>query len=90
MQIFESRCEELSALSKNWKTDQLFMAEAHKLADELTADASLLLTAGCDVTEIKERIRALKGLITAQEKWLWTQREALLDAQEIPRVQWVM
>ena len=90
MQTFESRCEELSVLSKNWKTDQLFIAEAQKLSDELQADATLLLTTGCDAAEIKERIRALKGLITAQETWLWTQREALLDAPEIPRVQWVM
>ena len=90
MQTFESRCEELSVLSKNWKTDQLFIAEAQKLADELTADASLLLTTGCDAAEIKERIRALKGLITAQETWLWTQREALLQAPESPCVQWVM
>lgn len=90
MQTFESRCEELSVLSKNWKTDQLFIAEAQKLSDELQADATLLLTTGCDAAEIKERIRALKGLITAQETWLWTQREALLEAPESPRVQWVM
>lgn len=90
MKIFESRCQELEAMSKNWKTDQLFIAEAQKLSDELQADATLLLTTGCDAAEMKERIRALKGLITAQETWLWTQREALLDAQDIPRVQWVM
>ncbi|PKN88855.1 MAG: hypothetical protein CVU51_02985 [Deltaproteobacteria bacterium HGW-Deltaproteobacteria-1] len=90
MKIFESRYEELSALSKNWNTDQLFIAEARKLSDELQADATLCLTTGCDGAEIKERIRAFKGLITTQETWLWTQREALLDAQEIPRVQWVM
>jgi hypothetical protein len=90
MQTFESRCEELSVLSKNWKTDSLFLSEAQKLIDELAADASLMLTTGCDGAEIKERIRALKGLITEQETWLWTQREALLEAPESPRVQWVM
>lgn len=90
MKTFESRCEQLVTMSKNWKTDTLFLSEAQKLADELSADASLLLTTGCDAAEIKERIRALKGLITAQESWLWTQREALLEAPESPRVQWVM
>ena len=90
MKTFESRCRELEVLSKNWKTDSLFFSEMQKLADELSADASLLLTTGCDAAEIKERIRALKGLITAQETWLWTQREALLEAPESPRVMWVM
>lgn len=90
MKTFESRCDQLDTMSKNWKTDSLFLSEAQKLTDELAADASLMLTTGCDAAEIKERIRALKGLITAQETWLWTQREALLDAPEIPRVQWVM
>lgn len=90
MKTFESRCEQLFTMSKNWKTDTLFLSEAQKLADELAADASLMLTTGCDAAEIKERIRALKGLITAQESWLWTQREALLEAPESPRVQWVM
>lgn len=90
MQTFESRCQELEAMSKNWKTDSLFLLEVQKLADELSADVSLYLNTGCDGAEIKERIRALKGLITAQESWLWTQREALLEAPESPRVQWVM
>lgn len=90
MKTFESRCEQLFTMSKNWKTDSLFLSEAQKLTDELTVDASLLLTTGCDAAEIKERIRALKGLITAQETWLWTQREALLQAPESPCVQWVM
>ena len=90
MKTFESRCEQLFLMSKNWKTDSLFLSEAQKLIDELAADASLMLTTGCDAAEIKERIRALKGLITAQETWLWTQREALLEAPESPRVQWVM
>ena len=75
MNNFESRYQELEAMSKNWKTDTLFLSEAQKLADELSADASLLLTTGCDAAEIKERIRALKGLITAQEKASRTQRE---------------
>lgn len=90
MNNFKSRCDQLDTMSKNWKTDSLFLSEAQKLADELSADASLLLATGCDAAEIKERIRALKGLITAQETWLWTQREALLDAPESPCVQWVM
>ena len=90
MKTFESRCHQLETISKNWKTDSLFLSEAQKLTDELSADASLLLTTGCDAAEIKERIRALKGLITAQETWLWTQREALLQAPESPCVQWVM
>ena len=90
MKIFESRCDQLDTMSKNWKTDSLFLSEAQKLIDELAADASLMLTTGCDGAEIKERIRALRGLITAQETWLWTQREALLQAPESPCVQWVM
>ena len=90
MNNFERRYQELEAMSKNWKTDDLFSSEMKKEIKELSADASLMLTTGCDAAEIKERIRALKGLITAQETWLWTQREALLEAPEIPRVQWVM
>lgn len=90
MKIFESRCQELEAMSKNWKTDSLFLLEVQKLADELSADVSLYLNTGCDGAELRQRSKALKGLIEAQETWLWTQREALLEAQEIPRVQWVM
>lgn len=93
MKTFEGRCQELEMLSKNWKTDKLFISEAQKLIDELSADASLLLTTGCDAAETKERIKTLKALVTEQENWLWMQRESLLDAQEIApssRVQWVM
>ena len=93
MNTFERRLEELEMLSKNWKTDGLFISEAQKLIDDLTADASLLLTTGCDAAETKERIKTLKALVTEQENWLWMQRESLLDAQEIApssRVQWVM
>ncbi|HOX15836.1 MAG TPA: hypothetical protein PLP18_06890 [Smithellaceae bacterium] len=89
MNTFESRIDELSTLSKNWKTDKLFQAELKKLADELTADTALMLTTGCDGAEIAERIKALKVLIAAQETWLWTQRSSMLNA-EIPRVQWMM
>jgi len=93
MKTFERRREELEMLSKNWKTDKLFISEAQKLIDDLAADASLLLTTGCDAAETKERIKTLKALVTEQETWLWTQRESLLDAQEITPsagVQWVM
>jgi len=89
MNTFLSRCEELEMLSKNYRTDKLFLSEAQKLIDELTADASTR----CDA-EIKERIKTLKALITVQEAWLFTQRESLIDAQEIaqesPRVRWLM
>jgi hypothetical protein len=108
MKTFESRCEQLFTMSKNWKTDSLFLSEAQKLTDELTVDAEVRLGEILEAIpqtppigfsngnrkslppDIKERIRALKGLITAQETWLWTQREALLEAPESPRVQWVM
>jgi len=93
MKTFEGRCQELEMLSKNWKTDKLFISEAQKLINELTADASLLLTTQCDAAETEERIKTLKALVTKQENWLWMQRESLPDAQEIApssRVQWVM
>ena len=89
MNTFESRCDQLETMAKNWKTDSLFLSEAAKLADERTSDASTR----CDA-EITDRIKTLKALITAQETWLWTQRESLLDAQEVaqesPCVQWLM
>jgi len=93
MNTFERRLEELEMLSKNYRTDKLFILEAQKLINELTADASLLLTTQCDAGDINAHIRVLKGMITAQETWLLTQRETLLGAQEIAPsagVQWVM
>ena len=90
MKTFESRCEQLFTMSRNWKTDSLFLSEAQKLTDELTADASLLLTTGCDAAEIKERIRALKALLDAQQNWALSQLEGYHAAPESPRVQWVM
>ena len=90
MKTFESRCRELEVLSKNWKTDSLFSSEMQKLADELSADATLLLTTGGDGAAIRQRSKMLKRLIEAQESWLLSQREGFNNAQEIPRVQWVM
>ena len=93
MNTFEGRCQELEMLSKNWKTDKLFISEAQKLIDDLAADASLLLTTGCDAADLNAHIRILKSVLAAQETWLWTQREALLGAQETTPpagVQWVM
>ena len=93
MNTFAGKCQELAAISKRWETNKLFLLEAQKLIDDLAADASLLLTTGCDAAETKERIKTLKALVTEQENWLWMQRESLLDAQEIApssRVQWVM
>lgn len=93
MNTFAGKCQELAVISKRWETNGLFISEAQKLIDELTADASLLLTTGCDAAETKERIKTLKALVTEQENWLWMQRESLLDAQEIApasRLQWVM
>ncbi len=55
MKKFEGRYQELEAMSKNFgKTDDLFSPEMKKEIKELSADASLMLTTGCDV-EIKER-----------------------------------
>lgn len=93
MNTFESRLEELEMLSKNFKTDKLFILEAQKQIDDLAADASLLLTTGCNAGDLNVHIGILKSVLAAQETWLWTQRESLLDAQETPpsaRVQWVM
>ena len=90
MKTFENRCCQLATISKNWKTDSLFLSEAQKLANELSADASLLLTTGCDAAEIKERIRALKALLDAQQNWALSQLEGYHAAPESPRVQWVM
>jgi hypothetical protein len=90
MKTFESRCQELEAMSKNWKTDSLFFSEVKKLVDELEADVSLYLNTGGDDAEIKQRSKALKSLIEAQETWLLSQRDGYNNAQEIPLVQWVM
>ena len=92
MKTFEGRCQELEMLSKNWKTDKLFISEAQKLIDELSADASLLLTTGCDAGDINAHIRVLKGMLASQESWLWTQREALLGAEIAPaaHVRWMI
>ena len=65
MNTFESRCDQLETMAKNWKTNRLFLSEAQKMTDELTSDASTR----CDA-EITDRIKTLKALITAQEKWL--------------------
>jgi len=90
MRTFESRYQELEAMSKNWKTDDLFSSEMKKEIKELSADASLMLTTGCDPAEIKERIRALKALLDAQQNWALSQLEGYHAAPESPRVQWVM
>ena len=90
MKKFEGRYQELEAMSKNWKTDDLFSSEMKKEIKELSADASLMLTTGCDPAEIKERIRALKALLDAQQTWALSQLEGYHTAPESPRVQWVM
>ena len=91
MNTFAGKCQELAAISKRWETNKLFLSEAQKLINALSADASLLLTTGCNAAETKERIKTLKALVTEQENWLWTQRETLLGAEIAPsRVQWVM
>jgi hypothetical protein len=90
MKTYERRYQELEAMSKNWKTDDLFSSEMKKEINELSADASLLLANGCDAAEIKERIRALRALLDAQQTWALSQLEGYHAAPESPRVQWVM
>jgi len=94
MNTFAGKCQELAAISKRWETNKLFLSEAQKLINALSADASLLLTTGCNAADLNAHIRILKSVLAAQETWLWTQREALLGAQEtaLPasRVQWMI
>jgi hypothetical protein len=92
MNTFAGKCQELAAISKRWETNKLFLSEAQKLINALSADASLLLTTGCNAADLNAHIRILKSVLAAQETWLWTQRETLLGAEITPSagVQWVV
>jgi len=66
---FEEKLNFLLSLSKNWKTDALFLAEAQSLAAELATIQDKI-----EPAELFERIGGLSGVLAAQERWLQNQK----------------
>lgn len=73
-QTFDGRLEEMALLCRNQHMTALFSQEMKSLVDQVAAVHGM----GGDPLVTMRRVGALKGLLTAQERWLEAQAEHLV------------
>jgi len=84
-QTFEGKLETLLLLAKDWRTSEIFKAEAKKLIDEIMD----MITSGTDLLTFARCLGALQGVIEIQDRWLHEQSyqaQQEIDSGEAGRV----
>ncbi|RJQ72239.1 MAG: hypothetical protein C4519_18835 [Desulfobacteraceae bacterium] len=85
---FESKLTLLQGLSRSWDRNALFNQTAAELISELTIEVH---TAGTERVEFMGKLGGLRGVIEAQEAWLWTQGKQIEQGEATtPKHTWAL